>query len=243
MYYDGYYLLIITKGRHYMKDIDKRECYSLEESEERSATIESRQELSESYKKWTTDLWMKVIQRAIEDAALAKSARDCDEEVLGEMAEWEDSALNFLFNNDHKIPFDDYKVQIICPKCKHSWTDAMSIVSAEPSICTECRYKISTKYIEYRITNEEVKSEISLAELISLWGVNDIEGFRDGCWDRIEELSQRRKPKKKQVEEPTIIDQLTDNIGQYKLDNQLESLEKAAKLLIKLIDERKKNES
>lgn len=226
-----------------MKDIDKRKCYSEEEEEERYATIESRQELSESYKKWTTDLWMKVIQRAIEDAALAKSVRDNDEELSPEMAEWEDSALGFLFNNDHKIPFDDYRVQIICPRCGNSWTDAMSIVSAEPSVCSGCKYRISTKYIEYRITNEETTAEISLAELISLWGIDDIEGFRDGCWDRIEELSQRKKPKKKEIKKPEIIDQLTNSLDKYKEKNKLEDLENAAQSLIKLIDERKKNES
>ena len=224
-----------------MKDIDKRECYLEEELEERSVTIESRQELSESYKKWTTDLWMKVIQRAIEDAALAKSARDNDEEISEEMNKWEDSALSFLFNNDHKIPFDDYLVEIICPKCGNAWTNAMSVVSAEPSICSGCKYKISTKYIEYRITNEEVVSEISLAELISLWGIEDIEGFRDGCWDRIEELSLRKKPKKKEKLKP--IDELTKTVEKYKEDNDLASLEKAAKLLVELIEERKKNES
>lgn len=178
-----------------MKNIDKRECYDDEELEERNATIESRQALFNSYKKWPTDLWLKVIQRAMDDAALAKAARDNDKVISSEMAEDEDSALSFLFNKDHKIPFDDYEVEIICPKCNIRWNAKMSTVSAVPSICTACKYKISTKYIEYRIANKKVKIEISLEELLSLFGIQNIEKFRDGCWKRIEELSLRKRPK------------------------------------------------
>ena len=224
-----------------MKDIDKRECYDEEESEEHYVTIESRQALSNTYKKWPTDLWMKVIQRAIEDAALAKSARDNDEVLSSEMAEDEDSALSFLFNNDHKVPFDDYEVEIICPKCSQRWNATMSIVSAEPSICSGCKYKISTKYIEYRITEKKVTAEISLEELISLWGVENIEAFRDGCWNRIEELSVRKKPKKKQ--ESKTIDDLTKEIEKHKSNNDFDKMSKSVKALMKLMDERENNES
>jgi hypothetical protein len=178
-----------------MKEIDIRETYDEEIREEREAVFSARQSISNDFKKWPTDLWMKVIQRAIEDAAFAKSLRDSGEELTDEVLDWEDSAIEFLFNDNHKIPFDDYVVEISCPRCGFEWSNQMSVVAAETSICSKCKYKINTKYIEYRIKKEQILKEISLEELVSLWGVNDIDRFREGCRKRIDELSKKKKPK------------------------------------------------
>jgi len=179
-----------------MKEIDIRENYSKEIEEEREASFSARQSISNEFKKWPTDLWMKVIQRAIEDAAFAKSLRDSGKELSQEIIEWEESSLSFLFDPNHRIPFDDYLVEIACPKCEATWTNPMSVVSAEISICEKCKYKISTKYIEYRIIDEQVTREISLEELVSLWGVENMTMFRAGCRKRIDSLALKKSPKK-----------------------------------------------
>lgn len=202
-----------------MKNIDKRESYLKEEIEERNSTISSRQSLSKEYKKWPTELWMKVIQRAIEDAALAKENRDKDKKISEEMKENEDSALSFLFNDDHRIPFDDFVIEIKCPRCNQKWKDTISKASEKNSVCSNCKYVINIKYIEYRITNEYITKSISLAELIEFWGVHDIEGFRDGCWNRIEELS-RQKTKSKSKSKKTNVQVMQDII--YEINIVLE---------------------
>lgn len=178
-----------------IKEIDIREDYEEETSEEKQAYLSSRQPIINDFKKWPTELWMKVIQKAIEDAAFAQSLRNNGEQISEEIKEWEESALSFLFDDNHRIPFDDYMVEISCPRCGFTWTNYMSTASAETSICTECKYKINSKYIEYRIKSEQAIKEISLAELISLWGVENISMFRDGCKKRINELSQKKRQK------------------------------------------------
>ena len=45
-------------------------------------------------------------------------------------------------------------------------------------------------------------SFVSLEELVSMWGVEDMEGFRDGCWERIKEIASRQtKVKKKKTKD------------------------------------------
>lgn len=212
-----------------MKDIDNRESYEIEELEERNTTLEARESLIQNHKKWPTELWTKVIERAIEDAAHAKGLRDSNKKLSFDAQENESSALSFLFDPKHKIPFDDYVVEITCPKCKHVWHKPMSEASASKSKC-KCKYKISTKYIDSKITNKIVKKEISLEELVSLWGVDDIEGFRDGCWRRIEEQSkQKGKKYKKNITEhlnSKEIDEADNHIKNIttKIKNYLETL-------------------
>lgn len=211
-----------------MKNIDIREDYSNEITEEREITISSRNSLIEEYKKWPTDLWMKVLQRAIEDAAYCKSLRDADIELSEEEKEWEMSALSFLFDENHKIAFDDYLVDITCTKCNHVWPIEMSIVSAEMSICPVCNNNMSPKYVVYDITEEQSIREISLEELISLWGVNNIKTFREGCLNRIEELSKRKKPRAKPIvkkEKPMAKEQLKLNLNE--VDEYIKETEKA----------------
>jgi predicted RNA-binding Zn-ribbon protein involved in translation (DUF1610 family) len=171
-----------------LKQIDIREDYSLEELEERYKIISAQQDITKEYKKWATDLWMKVIQRAIDDILLIRIMESNGEEITEEMKEWKESAESFLFDEDYYIPFDDYEVTIECPKCGSQWKKQMSTVVAEKSRCSKCKYKISTKYIDYRIISKDIKTEISLEELISLWGIENITLFREGCKKRIDDL-------------------------------------------------------
>ena len=180
-----------------MKDINTREDYSFEEIEEKESYIQCRNDLVNDYKMWATDIWMKVIRRAIEDAALCKTNRDHGIKLTEEEEQWEISALGFLFDPSWVVPFDDYFVDITCPKCQSIWSNLMSVVAAENSVCPKCKNSINPKYVTYNITEEQGIREIDLRELLSLWGVYNMEKFRNGCRHEIEILSKRKIPKQR----------------------------------------------
>jgi DNA-directed RNA polymerase subunit RPC12/RpoP len=97
-----------------------------------------------------------------------------------EMDEIEYSALNFLFNDEHRIPWDDFIVEIKCPKekCKNTWKRMMSEAAATESICPHCGYRISTKYIDYRIQNEIIPRTINFKDILLLLGYDNFEEWR-----------------------------------------------------------------
>jgi hypothetical protein len=157
---------------------------------------------------------MKVITRAIDDVALYEVMRAQDKELTEEEKEFESSANAFLFNEEHRIPLDDYKVDVICPKCENIWESIMSLAAGADSICPACNYKTSWKFTTYTVTNDQIIKDISLKELISLWGVDDIKGFRAGCKRRIGEIVSsklksiegKKMKKKNQMELPHMPD-------------------------------------
>lgn len=156
---------------------------------------------------------MKVINRAIEDLSLYKLMRAQGKELKEEEVELEQTAESFLFNENHRVAMDDYQVDIICPKCQHRWESMMSSAAGLESVCPRCSYKTNWKFTEYELTENQVIKDISLEELISLWGVEDIDGFRKGCRRRIQEKvdnklkltkSKEMKKQKNQLELPNM---------------------------------------
>jgi len=167
-----------------------RPSYKTVDTQDRDAQIGSRNNvLSKSF---VTDLWMKVITRAIDDLALYEIMRSKGKTLKEEDVENEQSALGFLFDDDYKVPLDDYKVDVKCPKCNGISTGLLSSIVGQDSFCQQCNSIINRKYIEYTITEEQMIKDISLEELISLWGVEDIIGFRSGVKRRIKEIVKNK---------------------------------------------------
>lgn len=173
-----------------------RPSYTAVDNADREAHIESRTNvLSKSF---VTDLWMKVITRAIDDAALYKVMRIKGKVLKEEDLENEASAIGFLFDDDYKIPMGDYLVDIFCPGCNLTWTEEMSVIVGQNSICPYCNHKTNRKYVDYVITEDQVIKDISLQELIAIWGVDDIDNFREGVRERIKEIIEKKlRPKTK----------------------------------------------
>jgi hypothetical protein len=167
-----------------------RPSYEQGDSRYRYAQLSSRTDvLSKSF---TTDLWMKVITRAIDDVALYTFLHREEKELTEEELLLASSAYSFLFDDDYRIPIDDYEVDIVCNKCDDIWLSTMSEVAGTDVVCPLCGHKTGWKFTEYTITENQVVKEISLEELISLWGVEDIVGFRNGCKNRIEEIINKK---------------------------------------------------
>ncbi len=163
-----------------------RPSYEIVDADDREAQLSSMTDtLSKSF---ATDLWVRVITRAIDDVAQFEFMRRSGAELREEDIENEESALGFLFDPDYSVPMDDYLVDVVCPKCQFVWSAAMSIVASIDSVCPQCNCKTSWKYITYTITANQIFREISLEDLVALWGVEDIEAFRIGCRKNIERI-------------------------------------------------------
>jgi len=168
----------------------KRPSYTAVDNADREAHIESRTDVLN--KSFVTDLWMKVITRAIDDVALYQIMRHKGKILKEEDLENEASAKGFLFDDSHKIPMGDYLIDIHCPKCNKEWVQAMSIVVGQDSICPHCNHRTNRKYVDYTITEDQVIKDISLQDLIAIWGVNNIDSFREGVKDRVEEIIEKK---------------------------------------------------
>ena len=167
-----------------------RPSYSNVDTADREAQLSSRTDILS--KSFATELWMKVINRAVDDAALYKFMRAIGNALNEEEIEYECSANGFLFDELYRIPMDDYIVDVECLKCKHVWQMPMSVAAGSDSICPNCTNKSSWQYTIYRITDQQTIREISLEDLISLWGVDNIAGFRDGCRKRIDDIVKKK---------------------------------------------------
>jgi len=170
------------------------------EQTDREAFISSRNNVLG--KSFATDLWMKVIHRAIDDIVMYKSMRETDKSLSEEDEEFEDSAYHFLFNDNYRILVDDYLVDIECPKCRCLTAKTkMSQLSKDKAKCASCGLSIRLSTASYTISDKTVIRDMNLAELLSLWGIEDVAGFREGVLERIEELVEKKKKtleKKKQ---------------------------------------------
>lgn len=197
-----------------MKSLPNRPSYNEVDTLDRQIQLSCRNDvLSKSF---VTDIWMRVITRAIDDVALYKIMRAQGKELSEEEAEFESSANAFLFDEEYRIPFDDYKADIKCPKCTHIWEAPMSLAAGSDSTCPQCNHTTNWKTTEYIITDDQIIKDISLEELISLWGVEDINGFRVGCRIRIDKMveskleslaeknmrQQQKKKKREQMQLP-----------------------------------------
>jgi Zn finger protein HypA/HybF involved in hydrogenase expression len=167
-----------------------RPSYDKVDKEDRHAQLSSRTDILS--KSFTTDLWMKVITRAIDDVALYRFMRIEGKELKEEELEFEHSASSFLFDKDYLIPIDDYEVDVECQKCDDIWISTMSDIAGTDVICPLCGHKTGWKFTQYTVTENQQVKEISLKELIALWGVEDIDGFRNGCRRRIKEIVKKK---------------------------------------------------
>jgi len=169
-----------------------RPKYDHVDNEDRLAQLSSRTETIR--KSFVTDLWMKVLHRAIDDIVLYTVMRDNGIPLKEEDIEFEQSAYGFLFDDDYRIPMDDYDVHVFCSSCeKYSYSDKMSVLSAGESRCPKCKVIQDEKTTNYKIFPGKKIKDISLEELLALWGIDDINGFRKGTKARIEELVMKKK--------------------------------------------------
>jgi hypothetical protein len=165
--------------------------YEAEDHQEREAYIRSRtQVLNKTY---ATAIWMKVIHRAVDDIVLYETMLENKPSIKEEDMEDLESAKSFLFNDEHLIPFDDYIVIIICQECGTEAKLLMSEFAAEDYICKQCNTLCNPVLTEYYISSEQAIREISLKELLSLWGIENINAFRKGTIRRIEELKAKKR--------------------------------------------------
>jgi len=169
-----------------------RPSYTDVDYKDKEAYISSRNDVLN--KSFVTDLWMKVILRAIDDVALYTIMRVTNKKLREEDLENESSALGFLFDEDYRIPMDDYLVDVICPECKNVSTEVISDVAGQRFFCS-CG--TITRNIEYTLTGQQRIKDISLRELISLWGIDNIEEFRTGLRRRIDEIIAKKLEKQR----------------------------------------------
>lgn len=170
--------------------MNPRPSYEIEDQADREAQLGSRTDILS--KSFVTDLWMKVITRAIDDIALYTVMRVRNRPLNDEDLENEASAKGFLFDDDYKIPMDDYLVDVSCLKCKGVSSDSMSTVISQDSICPHCSHKTNRKYVDYSITEDQIIKDISLKDLIEIWGVEDIRRFREGVKRRVREIVKKK---------------------------------------------------
>ena len=169
-----------------------RPKYDHVDQEDRLAQLSSRTETIT--KSFVTDLWMKVLHRAIDDVVLFTVMRDSDIPLKEEDLELAQSAHDFLFDDTYRIPMDDYNVFIHCDNCgNYSYQDKMSNLAAGNSKCPKCLTVQDEKTVEYNISQEYRVKDVSLEELLSMWNIEDVEGFRKGTKARIAELVMKKK--------------------------------------------------
>jgi hypothetical protein len=165
--------------------------YSKADKEDRYAQLSSRNNVIG--KSFVTDLWTKVLHRAIDDIVMYTIMRENNTELKQEDLELEESAHSLLFNDDHRIRMDDYKIIITCCSCKKNHMKYMSQFSQYVCSCPHCDYVLSNKETKYKYLEGQIIKEMSLAELLSMWNINNIERFRVGVRKRIKELIVRKK--------------------------------------------------
>jgi hypothetical protein len=166
-----------------------RPKYDEVDEEDRNAHLGSRTDvLSKSF---VTDLWMKVISRAIEDLVSIALMKQQGVPLKDEDKESEETANGFLFDDDYRIPMDDYTVEVTCLSCQTKYKTPMSVFSSEEALCVSCNSIADPKITEFDVTGECTK-EISLEELLSIWNLEDIVGFRRGVRERIEVLTEKK---------------------------------------------------
>lgn len=170
----------------------KRPEYSESDSNDRNAFLSSRSDIIE--KSSELDLWLKVIMKASDDLVVYQMKKDKGFVLTDEEEEDELNAISFLFNDDHLVWIDDYLVDICCQKCCFIKTHKMSVVSSNIYCCPKCNHKNSPKNIEYTFTENQDNKQISLKELLSILGINDVEVFRKLIKERMQrQLLMKRK--------------------------------------------------
>jgi hypothetical protein len=167
-----------------------RPQYDQVDEEDRQAHIGSRSDILS--KSFVTDLWMKVISRAVDDLVSIELLKKQNVALKEEDKEIEETATSFLFNDNHRIALDDYLVNVVCISCQWHSVHSMSEFSGHESVCPNCENLIDPRVCDYEITEQQVYKDISLRELLSVWEIDDITGFRNGVRERIKVLTEKK---------------------------------------------------
>ena len=150
--------------------------YTQVDQEYREAQLSSRNDLM--HRASEVDLWMRVIHRAVDDIVLFTKVQQ-ERKLTEDEKEYLATASSFIFDDDYKIPMCDYNIEIFCSKCKKFWTEVMSVATSEELNCPICEHRVTWKSIKYRILDAESLKTASFKELLDLWDISDIKGFRD----------------------------------------------------------------
>lgn len=167
-----------------------RPDYSEADTNDRIAYIGSRSNILS--KSFVTDLWMKVIHRAIDDIVTYRVSKEANKLIKEEELETINDAYGFLFHDEYKIPFDDYLIDVDCPECTLTRTIEMSLFTGEFEKCL-CGKLYNINLCTYTINKKQNIKEINLRQILQFWSIEDMNGFRSGVRERIEELIERKK--------------------------------------------------
>ena len=138
---------------------ESRPQYNIVDSVDRQAYLESRNKVIN--KSWVTDLWMRVIQKSIDDIILFRKARICGKKLSEEDKFNEFTAKEFIFNDDYKIPLDDYLIDITCNKCHKEYRTYISDVAGSNILCPHCNKTSSWNHVNYIIVEDQGLFDIS----------------------------------------------------------------------------------
>lgn len=169
----------------------KYKNYDQEDATTREDYIASRTDIIK--KSFAADLWTRVITKAIDDIVYFQVQRNKHINYIPKPDELldEQEAKDFLFNDEHLIPYDDYEVIAECSICQERTEVLMSNLASGIEMCSNCSAAYSTEDTTYEVI--KVPKEITLKELVSIiYKISDIEIFRNGIRKHIEKLIRKK---------------------------------------------------
>jgi hypothetical protein len=152
---------------------------------ERELYLNTRTDIRSTFSE--TDLWAKVITKAIDDIVTylvfrnntIENTKEYTEQQVKTNQEIEFLAIeasHFLFSDDYCFPFEDYTVEIECLSCENKIQLDMSSLAKNKIFCS-CGLQFNPDNISYTIIS--TNKTICLQELISLWDIDNITQFRN----------------------------------------------------------------
>lgn len=142
-------------------------------------------------------IWIMAIKKAQEDIVLIDILEEefktgISDKYTDELKEYQKSAYGFLFDDDYRINFDDYRIKYICSDCGLDKTTRMSsFIKGDQCFCGKIN---KFESVDYEIV-ENLK-EISFKELLSLFDITYINKFRSMMKKRIEVLKVKKREKR-----------------------------------------------
>lgn len=128
-------------------------------------------------KLFETDLWKRVIEKAVDDIIYYEALEIKQGKIKEEEKEFVREARSFLFNDNHKIHFDDYLVSVVCSICNETEEVYMSHLASGLEMCNNCSVMYSPEDTDQTI--KEVTKEITLREILEMMvGFDGISYFR-----------------------------------------------------------------
>lgn len=167
--------------------------YKLEDKLAREDYINSRNDVIR--KSDATELWTKVISKAIDDI-IYYTVLENKQNLKEEEEACRKNAREFLFNDEHRVPFDYYTIITQCPECNNTTELQMSDYISGIEMCNNCSAFYDTEETLYDIA--KLNKEISFRELLSIiWDIDNVEEFREGIERRIKMSVEKRICQKK----------------------------------------------